>query len=284
MFAVGKLNCRRFAAGSRVSPFYVGKARISKWPRPSDPHPPYHDWVQEHIAPITWQCAVTHLGRQLDKLRPPRHPPKIDPSPGSDSIAEDDFAPIPAPPYQPLKCDQASQITPPRKLIHDQSCQVGCPIMADKGIGPDFIRLEVSIVPRRAVNFYHPLGRWFGLTRSINPGRFAIRCGPCLPHPEIEVLADQFPPEATREVEGPPLLYGFPPEFLAAVNRAGRAFRPPPPMFPTEPRRSPPDVDPHYVPAPPGIRAVCTAQAALFRSQPEMNHPTRRILPLAPHV
>ena len=220
------------------------------------PSPPYHDWVQEHIAPIDWMCAVTHLGRKLDKLRAPRHPPKIDHSPGSNSIAEDDLAPIPAHPYQPLKCDQAIQITPPRKLIHDQSFQVGCPIMADKGIGPDLILLEVSIVPYRAVNFYHPHWPvvWIDVVDQSGVIRDTLWSMPT--PPEIEVLVDQFPPETTHEVEGPPPVYGSPPGFLAAVNRAGRAFRPPPPMFPMEPRPLPPDVDPHYIPAPPGIRDV----------------------------
>ena len=70
-----------------------------------------------------------------------------------------------------------------------------------------------------------------------------------------------------------------PPEFLAAVARAGR-MRPPPPMFPTEPRPEHPTVDPGYIPVPPGIRAVYTTQALLLRSQPEMNHPVRRIPPI----
>lgn len=94
--------------------------------------------------------------------------------------------------------------------------------------------------------------------------------------PEIETNADQFPPESTREFDGPPLLRHTPHHLWPQITRPPRV-RPPP--FPVDDPPDPPAADPWYIPVPPGIRAVYTTQAVLLRIQPEMNHPVLRIPP-----
>ena len=180
---------------------------------------PYRDWLCENLAPITWSCAATRLGRKLDNIRTRRIPRKLTPSSSSSSHVAG--IPIPPPQYQTSKRDQSCQIGPPtpQKLVQDGSCQVGCPIMADNGASPDLSLLEVSMLPFLPIASYnsHWSAVWVDVVDQFGVIRGSRSSMPT--PPEIETPANQFPPDETQEADGPPRLYPIPPYMHALLDR-----------------------------------------------------------------
>ena len=235
------------------------------------PSPPYRSWVKDHLEPVTWQVAVTHSDRCLARYVTPK---SVTHEASSSSTHPPKSGPPPAPRSSPKNF--ASAFCQASVIMIDGVSQTISNASRDFGVGPDLIHLETSMVVYRPVEYFHvpwPIV-WVAVFDEFGAIRDTFWT---MPTPvEFEVPVNQFPPEATHEINAP-LAYDFPANLaLPAHPRRPILIRPPPPMFP---RPEPPVERPGYIPIPPGVRAVYTTQAVLLRSQPEMNHPRRLLAP-----
>ena len=239
------------------------------------PSPPYRTWVRDNIAPVTWQAAVTHSDRILSRWFSPKTPIH---EPSSSSSNPPKAGPPPAPIPKSSPKNFASVICQASVQMMDGVCQTISKATRDFGVSPDLTHLESSLIVYRPIEYYHVPWPIVWVTVFDEFGRIhdTLRT---MPTPvEDEIPVNQFPPETTHEITDPQV-YAVPADFALPVHphRPEFRFRPPPPLFP---RPEPPAERPGHIPIPPGIRAVFTTQAALLRSQPEMNHPRRQIAPV----
>ena len=235
------------------------------------PSPPYRAWVRDNVAPVTWHAAVTHSDRILARWA---NPQTVTQQASSSSSNHPKAGPPPAPKSVPknfaqVHCQAAIPTT-------DGFCQTILPTTQDIGIGPDLIHLETTLAAHHPAEYYHvpwPVV-WVAVFDESGVIRETLWA---MPTPgEFVVAANVFPPPETTHETVLHAVYNFPADTALPVHPRRPNFRPPPPLFP---RPEPPVGRPDYIPIPPGIRAVYTTQAALLRSQPEMNHPRRQIAP-----
>ena len=245
------------------------------------PSPPYRTWVKDNLAPVTWQSAVSHCDRILDRARNSRTPIH-EPSPSSAAPVISPKPPCPPPPFRSVT-DSFCQTT-----IHTAEgfCQTVLTPVRDSSTSPDLVHLETTLVAYRPIEYYHV--PWPVVWVTVFD-EFGVIHGTLwtMPVPEeLVVPVNQFPPESTHETFVP-VAYDFAADSWMPVPPHRPNFRPPPllnqvanrPPPPAAPRPQPPAEQPGYIPIPPGIRAVYTTPALLLRSQPEMNHPRRQIAP-----
>ena len=252
------------------------------------PSPPYRSWVKDHLAPVTWHAAVTHVDLMIDRARN-RRTSTHEPSSSSGAPPNLSVSASPKPSCPPPPCKSVTDSFCQTSVRTSESfCQTTVITTRDSSTTPDLIHLETTLVIHRPIEFYHPPWPvvWVTVFDQFGVIHDTLWTMP-VPY-ELIVDVNQFPPETTVEIQEPDA-YDVPADLLMPVPPQGRNFRPPPPGFPQHARRPPPPQFPRpeppaerpgYFPIPPGIRAVHTTPAALLRSQPEMNHPRRQIAPL----